>query len=157
MTSQTPLVSPCVFKIRRIIFADISYFSNTCNNIPFHSNLVTFILFLSASPPDGSYAEVSKIINRKLKTYDKNVRPNDTGRKTVTFFLSYHDRPHFFLFIYFFCFVSVFFFGFISLFPGRPVEVLIEFKLMSFGKIREEDMVSCLSLANMGMRQKWAR
>ncbi|XP_029196997.1 glycine receptor subunit alphaZ1-like isoform X2 [Acropora millepora] len=54
-----------------------------------------------ASPPDGSYAEVSKTINRKLKTYDKNVRPNDTG---------------------------------------RPVEVLIEFKLMSFGKIREEDM-----------------
>lgn len=25
------------------------------------------------------------------------------------FFLSYHDRPHFFLFIYFFCFVSFFF------------------------------------------------
>ncbi|KAK2572276.1 Gamma-aminobutyric acid receptor subunit alpha-6 [Acropora cervicornis] len=56
---------------------------------------------MKASPSDGSYAEVSKIINRKLKTYDKNVRPNDTG---------------------------------------RPVEVLIEFKLMSFGKIREEDM-----------------
>ena len=35
MTSQTPLVSPCVFKIRRIIFADISYFSNSCNSIPF--------------------------------------------------------------------------------------------------------------------------
>ena len=115
---------------------------------------MTFFLFLSASPPDGSYAEVSKTINRKLKTYDKNVRPNDTGRKM--FFLSYHDRPHFFLFIYFFYFVS-FFFGFISFFSGRPVEVLIEFKLMSFGKIREEDMVSCLSLANMGMRQKWAR
>ena len=73
------------------------------------------------------------------------------------FFLSYHDRPHLFLFIYFFFLSLFFFFGFISLFPGRPVEVLIEFKLMSFGKIREEDMVSCLSLANMGMRQKWSR
>lgn len=29
-----------------------------------------------------------------------------------------------------------------SLFLGKPVEVLIEFKLMAFGKIREEDMVS---------------
>ena len=28
-------------------------------------------------------------------------------------------------------------------FLGKPVEVLIEFKLMAFGKIREEDMVSC--------------
>ena len=117
---------------------------------------MTFFLFLSASPSDGSYAEVSKIINRKLKTYDKNVRPNDTGRKT--FFLRYHVRPHFFLFLYLFFFVLyLFFFGFVSFFLGRPVEVLIEFKLMSFGKIREEDMVSCLSLANMGMRQKWAR
>lgn len=67
---------------------------------------------------------------------------------------------HIFFFLFTFFVLSLFFFfffGFIFLFPGRPVEVLIEFKLMSFGKIREEDMVSCLSLANMGMRQKWAR
>ena len=65
---------------------------------------------------------------------------------------------HNFFFLFTFFVLSLFFFfGFISLFPGRPVEVLIEFKLMSFGKIREEDMVSCLSLANMGMRQKWSR
>jgi len=51
--------------------------------------------------PDASYAKVSRLINRRLKRYDKNVRPNDTG---------------------------------------PPVEVLIEFKLMAFGKIREEDM-----------------
>ncbi|KAJ7356375.1 hypothetical protein OS493_025484 [Desmophyllum pertusum] len=53
------------------------------------------------SVPDASYAKVSKLINRRLKRYDKNVPPNDTG---------------------------------------SPVEVLIEFKLMAFGKIREEDM-----------------
>ena len=64
---------------------------------------------------------------------------------------------HTFFFLFTFFVLSLFFIGFISFFSGRPVEVLIEFKLMSFGKIREEDMVSCLSLANMGMRQKWAR
>ena len=64
---------------------------------------------------------------------------------------------HIFFSLFTFFVFSLFFFGFISFFSGRPVEVLIEFKLMSFGKIREEDMVSCLSLANMGMRQKWAR
>ena len=37
-------------------------------------------LSLVASPPDGSYAKVSKLINRRLRNYDKNVRPNDTGR-----------------------------------------------------------------------------
>jgi len=30
--------------------------------------------------PDASYAKVSRLINRRLKRYDKNVRPNDTGR-----------------------------------------------------------------------------
>ena len=33
-------------------------------------------------------------------------------------------------------------------FPGKPVEVLIEFKLMAFGKIREEEMVSHLLKTN---------
>ena len=33
-----------------------------------------------ASPPDGSYAKVSRLINKRLRNYDKNVRPNDTGK-----------------------------------------------------------------------------
>lgn len=37
-------------------------------------------LWIAVRLPDASYAKVSKLINRRLKRYDKNVRPNDTGR-----------------------------------------------------------------------------
>ena len=40
----------------------------------------TLSLLITVKLPDASYAKVSKLINRRLRRYDKNVRPNDTGR-----------------------------------------------------------------------------
>lgn len=42
-------------------------------------SVLRVLFFLAAMPPDGSYAKVSKLINKRLRNYDKNVRPNDTG------------------------------------------------------------------------------
>ena len=55
----------CVFLFRVKI-------RNVCNEI--------VSLWIAVKLPDASYAKVSKLINRRLKRYDKNVRPNDTGR-----------------------------------------------------------------------------
>ena len=152
MTSHYPCVSLCLLVSVKSVKSFLQVFHTFQTlAIQFHSNLVAFFLFLSASLPDGSYAKVSKLINRKLKNYDKNVRPNDTGRKTFFLVMVAYVFFFFLLVLFFVLFCFLFFLS------GRPVEVLIEFKLMSFGKIREEDMVSCLSLVNMGMRQKWAR
>lgn len=170
----------------------------------------TLSLWIVVKLPDASYAKVSKLINRRLKRYDKNVRPNDTGRNICVrdmFLLPWSDLPYivhvcqtYRLFIIPFiplpvpksgqkdkkigrrgvlntisdrqrdashCTIWLFsywnyqtilmtwnisFYAPLKysnkrevcafLFLGPPVEVLIEFKLMAFGKIREEDMVS---------------
>ena len=41
--------------------------------------------------PDDSYAKVSKLINKRLNHYDKNVRPNDTGNEIILF-MQYHNK-----------------------------------------------------------------
>ena len=42
--------------------------------------------------PDDSYAKVSKLINKRLKHYDKNVRPNDTGNEIILFMQSHNKN-----------------------------------------------------------------